>query len=157
MKRLSYIYCSIPAAFALSILEGFHSGQAHVSIFWISLIPAIVLWGATWLRLHTTRALREEFSALTVLPALLFYAVMAGGAELQAQLQSNAWLWVFAILWMLAAFVFIKALKPSAAERQDSAGRGDSVFCMMSILAVAYCVYNWTFMSMVLFEGLIKP
>lgn len=156
MKRLVYIYWSVPAACALSLLQGFLQGHAHVSIFWVSLIPAIVLWGATWLRLHATHTLREEFSALTVLPALLFYGVMAGGEELQAQLQSNAWLWVFAILWGLAAFVLIRALKPGAEECKGASGGRDGVFCMMGILSVAYCLYNWTIMGKILFSSLLQ-
>lgn len=156
MKRLMYIYWSVPAACALSLLQGFLQGHAHVSIFWVSLLPAIVLWGATWLRLHATHALREEFSALAVLPPLLFYGVQAGGEELQAQLQGNAWLWLFAILWGLAAFVLIRALRASDAECGKSGGGRDGVFCMMSVLAVAYCVYNWTIMGKILFPSLLQ-
>ena len=155
MKRLIYIYWAVPAACALSILQGFLSGHGHVSIFWVSLIPAIVLWGATWLRLHATRALREELSPLTVLPALLFYAVMAGGEELQNQLQDNAWLWAFALLWGLAAYVLTMAVKSSAEENKDSGGR-DGVFVMMSMLAVAYCAYNWVIMGKTLFPNLLQ-
>ena len=91
MKRLTYIYWGVPAACALSLLRGCVSGTAHVSLFWVSLLPALVLWGATWLRLQENRAMRPEFSALAVLPHLVFFGAMAAGEDLLSQVQAHIW------------------------------------------------------------------
>lgn len=147
MKRLTYIYWSVPAACALSLLRGFISGTAHVSLFWVSLVPALVLWGATWLRLQKNRAMRPEFSALAVLPHLVFFGVLASGEALQQEIQANIWLIVYTLMWLGAALSMIMALCLSGDEKKEQSAQGgrDGVFIMMSILTLAYCWYNWTY------------
>ncbi len=147
MKRLTYIYWGVPAACALSLLRGYVSGTAHVSLFWVSLLPALVLWGATWLRLQENRAMRPEFSALAVLPHLVFFGAMAAGEDLLSQVQANIWMIVYTLMWLGSALGMVMALCPSADEKKAKAAKGgrDAVFIMMSILTLAYCWYNWTY------------
>lgn len=147
MKRLVYIYWGVPAACALSLLRGYISGTGHVSLFWVSLLPALVLWGATWLRLQENRAMRPEFSALAVLPHLVYFGAMAAGEDLLSQVQANIWMIVYTLMWLGAALGMVMALCPSADEKKERAAKGgrDAVFIMMSILTLAYCWYNWTY------------
>ena len=154
MKRLAYIYWGVPAACALSLLRGYASGTAYVSLFWVSLLPSLVLWGATWLRLQGNRAMRPEFSALAVLPHLVFFGAMAAGQDFLQDIRvANIWSIIYMLMWLGAALAMVMALCLSAEEKKGKSAKGgrDAVFIMMSFLTLAYCWYNWTYTARDLF------
>ncbi|MDO5449765.1 MAG: hypothetical protein Q4F30_02635 [Akkermansia sp.] len=151
MKRLPYIYWGIPAAFVLTLLVGGVSGGLlhPAPALGLASVAALVLWGATWLRLYGTQKLRPEFSVLAVVPQMVYYAMHAAGPEVLEQLKGDAYQNFYALLWLAAGFTLMRALLPG--PQDEVAGKRDGVFIFMSIILVLYVVYSWTAMASQLF------
>lgn len=152
MKRLTYIYCSAPAALALNNVPQLLGSVAGQLMAASALV--VGLWAVVWLRLYTNKRLRPEFSLLAVLPQSAFYGLRTlqrvSPEAAEPFTTSPFWGNLYFFLWVGAFIVAFRALLPAPDEEAPSA-KNDPLLILMSILTLAFCIAAWAGTSPLLF------
>lgn len=135
MTRLTYIYWVLPLFVLLSCghtLVGLMGAGWALAVA----IPLIMLaWGVVWMRLYSTRLLRPEAAALSVLPhSIYFMAEYSGTSFFTAPAAQN----LYALSWLAFAVVIIMSMRLAKTDGKRLRPSKDAVFILMSLVTIAY-------------------
>ncbi len=151
MQRRNYIYCAIPLFTLLACGASFeHMFGALMSLI-IGMVLAALAWGLVWSRLYASGRLRPEFAVLSVLPQLIFFALMySGQTGAEGAFAAPLWQNLYFLLTLAAMAVQMVSLRPTPQEEQRRPSQ-DPPFIFLSILIFVNGLVSWAQYSPMLF------
>ncbi len=151
MKRINYIYCAVPLFTLLGCGASFVQLLGSTVALVLGMVLALPAWGLVWVRLYESGRLRPEFAVLSVLPQLIFFALMfAGQTGAEGAFASPAWQNLYFILILAAMWVQMVSLRPGPQDEQRRPAQ-DPPFIFLCVLVLANGLLSWAQYASLLF------